>query len=113
MIKYNQGMPMYWRNETSGRLHKAVMAFLSPACDLSLCEKSPENIPELSDEDVCLLREYLVHWAEAPCFQNNPHISRQQKLQLEGVIMQAKDINNRADINNVLDALMKLVIDPF
>lgn len=107
MIKYNQGMPMYWRDEMSGKMLSAVVAFWSPYAD------SPQNIPELSAEHVCLLREYIVHWVEAPCFQANPHMTMENKLQLESAIIQAKNINNRADINVVLNALSELAIDPF
>ena len=74
---------------------------------------TPDNIPELSDQHVCLLRQYLVHWAEAPCFQANSHIDMEQQLQLESVIIQAKNINNRADINAVLNNLLEFAIDPF
>ena len=37
----------------------------------------------------------------------------EQQLQLESVIIQAKNINNRADINAVLNNLLEFAIDPF
>ena len=52
MIKYNNGTPMYWRDETSGRMLSAVMAFWSPYAD------SPDRVPELEPEHIIYLRQY-------------------------------------------------------
>ena len=35
MIEYNNGMPVYWRNESSGKLEEAVNAYWMPYANLS------------------------------------------------------------------------------
>lgn len=107
MIKYNNGMPVYWRDETSGRMLTAVMAFWLPYAD------SPNNVPELSEEHIIYLKQYLVHWAEAPCYRTNPYATAEHKMQLDSAIALCKSIESRKDINVALDALMELAIDPF
>jgi hypothetical protein len=101
------GTPLYWRDEISGKMLDSVMAFWSPYAD------TPENIPELSDADLANLKMYIVHWAAAPCWRNNPSITPEIEARLESAIAQAKNIASRADINKTLDALLDLGIDPF
>lgn len=107
MIDYNHGIPMYWRDEASGKMLEAIIAFWSPYAD------SPRNIPPISDEHISLLRWYLIHWAKAPCWRMNPHISTEQLMQLDNAIALAENINSGKDICKTLDALMVLAIDPF
>ena len=107
MIKYNLGMPMYWRDETSGRLLASVMAFWSSYAD------TPKNVSELDETDIANLRMYLVHWAKAPCWKKNPNITPKIKAQLNKAIAMTENIKNRTDINKALDALLDLGIDPF
>ena len=106
-IEYNNGMPMYWRDEMSGKLLTAVMAYWTPYAD------TPDHIPELNDDHVSALRMYLIHWAEAPCWRRNPHANAEHNSQLESAIALAKSIFCRSDISNTLDALLELSIDPF
>lgn len=98
---------MYWRDEMSGKMLEAVVAFWSPYSD------TPNKIPELSDQHVSFLRQYLIHWAEAPCWANNPNATNEHKILLNTAIAACKSIESRADINNAIDALMELGIDPF
>ena len=107
MIQYNNGAPLYWRDERSGKMTEAVEAYFSPCADYQ------PFIPELSTAHVDLLRKYLVHWAQAPCWQNNPHINSDIRVQLDKAIAQAKSIECRSDISDCIDSLMMLSIDPF
>ena len=98
---------MYWRDEMSGKLLTAVTNYWSPYAD------TPDNVPELDESDISALRWYILHWAKAPCWQNNPHIDPGIRFQLAAAIEMANAIDNREDITKTLRKLLELGIDPF
>ena len=98
---------MYWRDETSGRLLTAVMNYWTPYAD------SPDRVEELNQSDISALRMYLSHWANAPCWSNNPHATAEHKANLETAISLAESISSRADVSRTIDALSRVAIDPF
>ena len=100
MIEYNNGMPVYWRNESSGKLEEAVNAYWMPCANLSA-------------NHVNLLRQYIVHWATAPCWRNNPYLDAGIEAELDKAIALSRSITTRSDICDALDSLMTLAIDPF
>lgn len=102
MIKYNNGMPNYWKNETSGQMAKAVEAYWSTS-----------RRGELNSENIASLKLYLIHWAEAPCYRNNEYITETDLAQLDKAIKKAHNINNTEDISITVNILMNLGIDPF
>ena len=54
-------LPLYWRNETSGQLAPAVLAYLE---DRTGGHRVPES-------DLCLVVEYLKQWVKAPCWEQH------------------------------------------
>lgn len=107
MIKYNNGIPNYWRDETSGKLAEAVTAYWKPYMD------NQKTIPELTSEHIAALKMYIAHWAEAPCWKNNPYIDAQVLGQLQKAIDMANSIGSRKDISLTINELLELGIDPF
>ena len=100
-------MPMYWRDEMSGRLLASVMAFWSPYAE------HPQNVSELETKDIENLKMYLVHWAKAPCWRLNPNADAEKLAELDKAIALTQAIDSRKSINRALSALMELGIDPF
>jgi hypothetical protein len=105
-IPYNNGIPSYWQDETSGQIKKAVDAYWQARI---ITGKNDE----LSPENIAILRIYLLHWAEAPCYRDNEHATATDLVQLDKAIAKAQNIKNIKDISNTLDFLMQLGIDPF
>jgi hypothetical protein len=54
------GLPMFWRDEMSGELAAAVEAYLADRRD---------DVP-MSYAQVILLRDYICHYVNAPCWEN-------------------------------------------
>lgn len=57
------GLPFYWMDEVSGVLRRAVRAFLDNRV-------MPGN-PAVSEDRIAVLREYLVHFIHAPCWDGS------------------------------------------
>jgi|SRR5210317_225068 len=126
MIQYINGAPVYWRAETSGKMEEAVHAYWQP-----YAENSQAPAPELSDEHITVLRMYIVHWAEAPAWKNNPDITEELRSDLIRAIAMAHlmrtrmrsvpllcngqmlPASRRDDISKVLNKLLEHGIDPF
>jgi hypothetical protein len=105
-IPYNNGIPSYWQDETSGQIKKAVDAYWQARI---ITGKNDE----LSPENIAILKLYLIHWAEAPCYRNNEYATAVDLFQLDKAIAMAHNINNTEDISITVNLLMQLGIDPF
>ena len=55
------GLPLYWRNETSGTVAAAVQAYLADQTG---------GLP-ISDEHIELLKTYLDQWISASCWDSD------------------------------------------
>ncbi len=55
---YPHGLPLYWRDKQSGALPAAVKAFLD----------NQTVGGEISAEQITLVREYIDHYVNAPCW---------------------------------------------
>lgn len=87
----------YWRNETSGKLAKAVLIYWDFVVD--------ENQLKPTQEQISLIRAYLEIWAEYP-WQGN-------EIELAQLRKSVKQITRVSDISKWLDKALKLGIDPF
>jgi hypothetical protein len=105
-IPYNNGIPSYWQDETSGQIKKAVDAYWQARI---ITGKNDE----LSLENIAILRLYLLHWAEAPCYKSSEYATATDLVQLDKAIASAHEINNIEDVSNTINILMQLGIDPF
>jgi hypothetical protein len=57
------GLPLYWRNEVTGKLPDAVNAYLDTRLE--------ENAPSLTSEQLILLKAYFAHYINAPCWDES------------------------------------------
>ncbi len=98
-LLYPNGGPLFWRNEESGELIAAVGAYLN-----NRIEGTP-----ISPAQVDLMREYLRHWINAPCWkQDDPVIeSAFDRLKLS-----VYTLRNANDISQWLRRALDLGIDP-
>ena len=103
--------PLYWRDEQSGKLAEAVMAYFEPYTLENL--EGDYSIPPLSPEHLKLIRDYLVYYIKAPCWKNNPHADSEEFAALDRLIEQAQKIENRKDIGDFVKDCMGLGLDPF
>jgi hypothetical protein len=87
------GLPLYWRNEQSGELRAAVMAYLNQ-----------QN--QLTEEQFRLVRAYLRYWVFAPCW----HDCGGQLAELRESV---EAIHRAEEITPWLLKALDLCIDPF
>lgn len=87
-------IPGYWKNETSGVLRPAVMAYLHFYLD---------GVDTMTPEDIAAIRAYLRQWIAAPGF-NGAGVD-QLRTDIEG-------LTSRAAITRWLDTAADLGIDP-
>ena len=84
--------PMYWRDETSGVLEKAVHNFFS-------AEKlQPKNLEAL--------KVYCAQWVNASCWEV------ENRLALERLREQIYKVGNKKELVDWLDRALLLGIDP-
>ena len=88
------GGPRYWRDEVSGELRTAIEAFL---------DREREPTPQ----QLGLLKEYIVHWINAPCWRWPP--DAWPRLHFETLVRAAR---NREDLWKDLYQLLDVGIDP-
>lgn len=89
----------FWMYETGGELKPAIMRFL-------------QDQP-LSDEDIRLIRVYLVQWAKSPAWELNPHMDASEAKRLRDLRSLAYKIKTRAEIEAWAAAATAEGMDPF
>jgi hypothetical protein len=82
--------PLYWRNEVSGKLEHAVMAYLEGK--------------DLDETDIALLRTYFAQWVNATVFAASGEL---QKIQ-----QSVWSIASTVDIDAWLEEAVLIGIDP-
>ena len=106
--------PLYWRDETSGKLESAVIAFFEPYASLTHASLTQKKLaPDLSAEQIKLLRDYLVYYIKAPCWKNNPHADSEEFAAIDRLTEQAQNISCRKDIEQFAQDCLQLGLDPF
>jgi hypothetical protein len=91
------GLPLHWRNEQSGRLKAAILAFWNYR--VNSC--TPPN-----EEQIFLIKCYLEHFIMAPCWQ---HDSDGILISLRSTVT---DLNDLDRIYEWLKVAMKIALDP-
>jgi hypothetical protein len=95
------GLPYYWRDETSGVLAVAIKAYV----DGGLRRLTT------ADARVALVKQYCVHWVNAPCWE----ILREDREglgALRGLREAAEHIVSTENIANWIDRALDLGLDP-
>ena len=104
-------IPLYWRDERSGKLTEAVEAYLEPYTLDNL--DSDRAIPELSDRHLQLIRRYLLYYVKAPCWRENPYAGPDEFARLDRLVRLAQNISSREDISAFILGCLGLGLDPF
>ena len=82
--------PGYWVNETSGVLRPVVSAYL--------------KVEPMTDEQIMLMRAYLLQWIDAPAWLPSP--------QLEELRRSVRKLSTREDIDKWIAEALAIGIDP-
>jgi hypothetical protein len=90
-------LPFNWHDEVSGELPRAVAAYLDNRIDGS----------PLTYAQIVLLREYLVHYIDAPCW-DNPEFANE----LLDLRKSAREIESAGDIAEWVLKGMDIGLDP-
>jgi hypothetical protein len=93
------GLPFYWMDEMSGVLRGAVRAFLDSRV-------MPGN-PAVDVDQVAALREYLVHFINAPCFDDTGFGAELAKLRED-----VGGLGSADEIARWIGECMQIGIDP-
>lgn len=92
-------LPPYWRNETSGRLQPAIIAFMERGV---YGTKTPAPTPE----QIGLIKQYFALYINASCWQEG------EQGQLAVLRSSVQEIQNIADCDLWLDKAMEWGFDP-
>lgn len=90
-------LPLYWRDELSGTLPRAVDSYL----------KNRISGESILDSDVTILREYIVHYINAPCWDGNGFKSELRELRSA-----AMELDSATEIGAWIEKAMKIGLDP-
>lgn len=92
------GLPLYWRDETSGQLSAAIFRYLS------FVTKKASTPP--TEEQIWLIRCYLEHFIMAPCWVDygDNSVSELRKA--------VNDINSVEAIKDWLRKALEIALDP-
>jgi hypothetical protein len=90
---YPDGLPLYWMNEETGRMKRAVHAYLNSAVDHQPME------PQWRD----LFKAYLIYVVECPCWKLD------NRTELVAAIDNAQSTD---DLSQILEDLLNYGIDP-
>jgi hypothetical protein len=98
------GFPLYWMDEQSGALARAVRAWLSYRCN-------ERTAPDA--EQIKLLVEYCAHWVKAPCWERATddleYVAQLESLRLRAAL----EIKSADDLAKWLHDCLEFGLDPF
>lgn len=89
------GLPLNWRDETSGELHNAVFKYFSSE--------------HLFESEISLIAEYCQHYINAPCWDATGGFP----TELAALRLSSASISTVAEISQWIDACLEIAIDPF
>ena len=92
---YPQGLPLYWRDETSGEMAKIVEKYLF---GLPLC-----------DEEFFVLRGYLAHYINAPCWDFPGNAFAAELAEARAAV---QELNTARDVDAWIVKLLEIGLDP-
>lgn len=89
------GLPLNWRDETSGELPSAVFKYF--------------NSESLQKSEISLIAEYCQHYINAPCWDATGGFP----TELAALRQTAATLSTVSEINQWIDACLEIAIDPF
>ena len=106
---YHLDLPLYWRNETSGILEAAIIAYFEQYNPVIPDE---EKTDRLSEDMIFLIRDYIVYYLKAPCWEGLRGDELKGRIELDNLIVRAGKIKSRGDISKILQDCLTLGFDP-
>lgn len=97
VYKLPLGLPFYWRDEVSGELPAAVNAYLDCRID-----QKPFTLAQAE-----LVRDYLIHWINAPCWEHPEFAQDLAKLREK-----VKTLNTADEIGAWIWEALEIGLDP-
>ncbi|MEH1874122.1 hypothetical protein [Nostoc sp.] len=88
------GLPLNWRDETSGELPRAVFKYFSSH--------------HLTTEEINLVAEYCQHYINAPCWDAGGFPG-----ELTALRQSAASLSSVSEISHWINACLEIAIDPF
>lgn len=89
------GLPLNWRNETSGELPRVIFKYFSSQY--------------LITNEIALLAEYCRHYINAPCWDNNEGFT----TELAALRETANSFSTVREISQWINHCIEIAIDPF
>ena len=90
------GFPQHWRDEPTGELQTAVLAYIG--------YRGVET-PEPNNRQIELLRDYLVHYIGAPAWAGDPEM-------MAGLRRRAAEIESVEDVSVLISDFLEIGLDP-
>lgn len=90
------GFPQYWHDEESGELQAAVLAYLGHRAG---------EAPAPDKEQLALLRDYLIHYVEAPCWVG-------EEAAIADLSRRAHEIETVQDVGDLIERCFEIGLDP-
>ncbi len=91
------GLPFYWRDEVSGELGRAVMAYLNNRIEGTT----------VTDAQIALLRDYLSHWINAPCWMASGF-----ECEMSNLRSSVRELETATEIDDWLHQALDIGMDP-
>jgi len=93
------GMPLYWRDDVTGRIPAAVMAYL---------EQKP------TEEQLGLVIKYIQHHIHAPCFLEKAPFEVVEELaeEIKALRVLSLELKTLRDVNAYIHRALDWAIDP-
>ncbi|MEH1802153.1 MAG: hypothetical protein V7L13_23925 [Nostoc sp.] len=89
------GLPLNWKDETSGELPRAVFKYFSTQ--------------HLRADEISLIVEYCQHYINAPCWDAAGGFPNE----LAALRQSANSLSTVSDISQWINACLEIAIDPF
>lgn len=100
------GGPFYWRQEPTGKLEAAILAYIAHAGgDVFDNAKRDRTAP--TQEQLSLVIDYLKYWINAPCWQQP-----EREYWLDRLRARSYSLNTVAEVSNWLNDCLKVGLDP-
>lgn len=97
------GLPLYWRDEASGRLASCINAYLTHRIG-----EGPSPTPE----QLTIIADYCRHFINAPCWANNNPDDEEMLSELNALRERATTLASAESIARWITECMEVGLDP-
>lgn len=91
------GLPFFWRDEASGELNDAVMAYLNNRIEGQT----------VTDAQIVLVRDYLAHYIGAPCWDDSGF-----EMEMAHLRSTVRELDSATEIQEWIRQCLDIGMDP-